>query len=64
MLVLGLCSLRMCTCAVDNKRVDLVIESGWWHSRRESGRERVWKREEGKEGEKWFEGKERLFAFV
>mgnify|MGYP004505923623 CR=1 FL=1 len=48
------------------KRGDgIVIESGWWHSRRESGKERAWRRErKGKEGEKWFEGKERLFAFV
>ena len=42
--------------------VDLVIESGWWYSRRESGKGRVWGK--GKEGKKWFEGKERLFAFV
>ena len=50
MLVMGLCSLRMCTCAVDNKRVDLVIESGWWHSRRESGKKEFGKEKKGKKG--------------
>ena len=49
------------TCAMHDKGVDKLIESGWWHSRRESGKERVGKRE--RRG-KWFEGKERLFAFV
>ena len=36
------------------KRGDgIVIESGWWYSRRESGKERAWRRErKGKEGGK------------
>ena len=47
------------------KDVVRVIDSWWWHSRRESRKESVGK-EKGKEKkvEKWFEGKERLFAFV
>jgi hypothetical protein len=32
-----------------DKGVDKLIESGWWHSRRETGKERVWGT--GKEGE-------------
>ena len=31
------------------KRVELLIESGLWHSRRESGKERVGKREKRRE---------------
>ena len=62
---LGLCSLWTYTCAVSNKRVDLVIESGCWHSRRESGKERVGEREKkGKERESGLREKECLFAFV
>ena len=44
---LELCSLWMCTCVVDEKDVESVIKSGWWHSRRKTGKERVW----GKKGE-------------
>ena len=55
----------MYTRGVCDEGVDLVIGSGWWDSRRESGKDRVGKREKkGKEGGKWFEGKEHLFAFV
>ena len=51
--------------AMHDKCVERLIERGWWDGRRQSGKERVEKREKkGKEGEKWFEGKERLFAFV
>ena len=39
----------MSTCVVDEKDVDLVIEGGLWHSRGETGKERVGKRE--KKGE-------------
>ena len=42
--------------------IEWLIESEWWGSRRESGKEEVVERE--KSGEKWFEGKDALFAFV
>ena len=59
------CSLRVYTCAMRENYIDLIIVSWWWHSKRESGKERVWEKgKKGKEGGKWFEGKERLFAFV
>ena len=58
------CSLRVYTCAMRENYVDLIIVSWWWHSKRESGKERVGKGNEKRKGEKWFEGKECLFAFV
>ena len=52
-------------CAMHDKGVDKLIEREWWNSRKEPRDERAGKREKkGKEGEKWFEGKVRLFAFV
>ena len=44
-------SLWMCKCVVLKREYGWVIESGWWHSRRESGKERVGKkRKEGRRG--------------
>ena len=56
----------MYTCAMHDKGVDLLIESGWWHSRREAGKERVWKEEKRREkkGKSGLREKEHLFAFV
>ena len=56
-----------CRCALMLRvgMVELLIERGWWDSRRVSGKEKDWeKRKKGKEGEKWFEEKEFLFVFV
>ena len=64
---LELCLLWICMRVADEKDVDLLVESEWWDSRRESGRERVGVKRERKErkriGEKLFEGNEHLFAF-
>ena len=55
----------MCTCIVDEKDIVWVIEWMMAQQERESGKERVVKREEKEKEkrEKGFEGKERLFCF-
>ena len=58
---LCLCSLRVYTCAMHENYVDVLVESGWYHSRRvRKGKSN----EKRKEGKKLFEGKEHLFAFL
>ena len=55
----------MYTCPVHDNDVDQVIKWIVISAEERREKERVGEREKkGKEGEKWFEGKERLFAFV
>ena len=47
------------------KHVGILVDCLWLHGRRVSEKERVGEREKkGGNREKWFEGKECLFAFV
>ena len=49
---LGLYSLWMCTCDLDEKDVERLIDSRCWRSRKESGKERVWEKRKRERREK------------
>ena len=62
---LGLCSLWVCTCVVD-ENARCFGDREWMVAQQESEEMKELGKEKrrGKKGKKWFEGKECLFAFV